>query len=384
MRGTAKMLTTTTSKFPAYTYYRPKPLVREHKVKRDIDIQDLFAMHSVNRAPGGVFMEKWRKRWLEGLPGAFYDTHDNLIVAVDLEKTTTIFTSHTDTVGRDSYSSIYARNGIIRNRGGVLGADDTVGCWIMRRMIKAGVPGLYVFHDGEETGCTGSRLFVEENAGLLRVIDRVISFDRMGYSDVITNQSGTDCCSDAFALELSERLNALNTDFKYKPSALGAFTDSAQYMYDVPECTNISVGYFGQHGAGECLDMYHAYDLMMACIKLDWESLPTVRDPNEAHNWRKYVSKKYLDANKLDDELWIDEHYGEYENLTTSSSSGVKQYHEDDLLEFENEAMRCDSASEFIQLFYMNEDRAVAWISWRENMRWPDVEVVYGARKTTK
>lgn len=376
-------------KYIGYTgYTRPKPLVKVHTERRDIDIRDLFAMHGVNRSPGGALMKKWRKRWLENLPEAFYDQHDNLIVQVGMDKSSTIFTSHTDTVGRDSYSNIYASNGILRNHNGVLGADDTVGCWIMRRMIKAGVPGLYIFHDGEEIGCVGSRRFVEDNTEYLKGINRVVSFDRMGYSDIITNQSGTDCCSNEFATALAAQLNSLNLDFRYKPSALGAFTDSAQYMYDVPECTNISVGYFGQHGSGECLDMYHAYDLMEACIKVDWESLPVVRNPDEAYNWRKYKNSKYPRStsaryNEWDDldEAYYDARYElfttPHETLATPSSGSVKKYSYDDIKTFDDKVYRCKTAAEFVQLFYMDEDLAAAWINWHSNMRWSDVEVVY-------
>ena len=70
----------------------------------------------------------------------------------------------------------------------VLGADDKLGCYIMCRLIEAGVSGLYVFHVGEEVGGIGSSYLAKTYPDKFHNIDRCIAFDRKGYSDVITHQ----------------------------------------------------------------------------------------------------------------------------------------------------------------------------------------------------
>jgi hypothetical protein len=262
------------------------------------DLEDLFAMHDCTRSPGTGIHERWIQRWIATIPGIWKDTNENWYTEVG-KGSKTIFTSHTDTVGGSRKTALSVRNGVLRNTGGVLGADDTAGCWIMRRMILAGVPGLYVFHDSEEKGGLGSRTWVDDNDDWLSSYERCISFDRKGYDDVITYQSSGECCSEAFALALSSKLNALDTAFLYNPCDGGTFTDSANYTSTVSECTNLSVGYFNQHTGNESLDMYFCHQLMTACCKLDWESLPAKRD-------KTVVVSKYAGVGGYDRWGWDD------------------------------------------------------------------------------
>lgn len=78
-----------------------------------------------------------------------------------------IWSSHTDTVHNkkgfqkvhywideksgDTFFGSYGPNA------SCLGGDDTAGIWIMLQMIKANIPGHYIFHRGEECGGIGSR-----------------------------------------------------------------------------------------------------------------------------------------------------------------------------------------------------------------------------------
>jgi hypothetical protein len=67
------------------------------------------------------------------------------------------------------------------------------------------------------------------------------------------------------------------------------YTDTAEFTDDIPECTNISVGYYNEHGDRENLDIVHFAALAVACAKLDWEALPVDRDPTVPD----YKSYKY-------------------------------------------------------------------------------------------
>ena len=98
-----------------------------------------------------------------------------------------------------------------------------------------------------------------------------------GLGDVITHQSGGRCCSDLFANALAD---ALNVDgLMYLPDATGVYTDTAEFTGLVPECTNLSVGYAHQHGPQEELNLRHFLALASVVTQIDWEALPTTRDP---------------------------------------------------------------------------------------------------------
>jgi hypothetical protein len=49
----------------------------------------------------------------------------------------------------------------------------------------------------------------------------------------------------------------------------------------IPECTNLSVGYHGQHSSAESLDCYHVLELLEALTRLDQSKLVSKRDPQE-------------------------------------------------------------------------------------------------------
>lgn len=244
------------------------------------DIQEIVDMHEP-RPHGSRTEQQWIERWLMPLPGATADEFGNIWVVVGDDDGGTIFSSHTDTVNKFEVPfDLKLDDGVLTafqdGKQSVLGADCTAGVWLMTKMIRSGVPGTYIFHRGEEMGGLGSSALTEKYD--FSKWKRVIAFDRAGYGDVITFQHGMRCCSDEFATELSHRLNCWG-DFEYALSSEGVYTDSAEYTDDVPECTNISVGYFRQHTTSECLDVFHLVSLAEACVRLDWASLPTVRDP---------------------------------------------------------------------------------------------------------
>ena len=208
------------------------------------------------------------------------------VVSPDPEKNKVIFSSHVDTVAfnkgktaiQNVYIDAYRQEMFVDSNTECLGADDGVGVWIMLNMIRANVPGYYIFHRDEEMGGVGSTWLMQKHKEKFKNYNSVIAFDRKGYNDVITHQGG-NTCSTEFATELALRLNQQNDKFKFAPSAQGLFTDSAVYADEVPECTNLSVGYFLQHGSNEYLDYGFAEEMMEAACKMDWSGLPCKRDP---------------------------------------------------------------------------------------------------------
>jgi hypothetical protein len=152
-----------------------------------------------------------------------------------------------------------------------------VGIWLAQEMITARVPGIYVFHRGEECGGLGSTWLAQNAPSWFAQFDAAIALDRAGYEDVITHQGGQRCCSDEFAKSLAMAIGG-----NFKPCDRGVFTDTANYVDLIGECTNLSVGYFKQHGPMEHTNLSFAASLRDALVKADWASLVFKRQPGEA------------------------------------------------------------------------------------------------------
>jgi len=265
------------------------------------DVGRLFDILSYKRDYGSDSEWEFLNRFIAPLDNVKFDIEGNFWVTVG-DNPTTLFSSHTDTVhvedGRQKIFLIDGPNVLMKEQDestpeyddDCLGADDGVGVWIMLNMIEAGVPGLYIFHRGEECGGIGSHHIADNNPSLLKGINRAIAFDRRGVGDIITSQMGRVCCSDEFAVALGERLFMANRNLKMAPAS-GVYTDTANYIDLIPECTNISVGYLDEHTVYETLDVDFASELLEACIAVDWETLPTVRSigwPNQVSSDRKH------------------------------------------------------------------------------------------------
>jgi hypothetical protein len=88
-----------------------------------------------------------------------------------------------------------------------------------------------------------------------------------------------ECCSDEFAQALSDQFNKADPTFTFEPDDTGIYTDTAEYTHLIPECTNISCGYSGEHTPSETLDVEFLVALRNACIHcVDWDDLPVVRE----------------------------------------------------------------------------------------------------------
>jgi hypothetical protein len=136
---------------------------------------------------------------------------------------------------------------------------------------------MYLFPRAEEVGGIGSSHVADAHSDWLARFDRCISFDRKGTHSVISHQGGTRCCSDTFADALSVALSG--EDYFFAPDDGGVFTDSKNFIDHIPECTNVSIGYMHEHTDKEELDLTFLFSMRDTCVGLDWEALPTARDP---------------------------------------------------------------------------------------------------------
>jgi len=281
-------------------------------------------------SPGeALFIEKY----IADVPDMHRDVPGNYYISIahpDGTPSTTAFSCHLDTVhfggngfyvrsqsgndedailqtiGYDDKRQIFFVNDPGSN---CLGADDTAGIFLLLRMIRQEIPGLYLFHRGEEKGGIGSKDIANNNRELLDGIERVIAFDRKDDRSVITHQRGRQCCSMEFAQALGEQLGT-----RWFPDPTGSFTDSANYMDFIPECTNLSVGYRHQHTENEMQCMKTLLSLVDNVQNVKWDELPTKRDPSPPKIYSlptrsapKPVQETLFDNEELTPE-WIKSH----------------------------------------------------------------------------
>ena len=189
----------------------------------------------------------------------------------DGQEPTVAFCAHTDSVHNPRDPATRQRVAFDPNTGefvvgdtaqvDCLGADDAAGCYVLIRMIEAGVPGRYVFFRGEEVGGIGSQFVAQHRKDVFDGIEAAIQFDRRGTESIITEMFNGPTCSNTFALSLAAALG-----MGHAPDPTGSFTDTANLTGIVTECTNVSVGYENEHSRFETLDWTYLQRLTDACI----------------------------------------------------------------------------------------------------------------------
>lgn len=225
----------------------------------------------------------------------------------------TMFCAHLDTAAWDiqrvrhvQFISRNKQDFITTDGTTILGADDKAGVVILMNLIEKKVPGLYYFFIGEESGLIGSKGILDLDEEKFKKYKRCIAFDRRDYGSIISAQMGGKCCSNDFVKALASQFAEHNMTFRDDPT--GVYTDSAVFMDIIPEVTNLSVGYFNEHTTNEIQNLTYLSMLANAATKIDWESLPTVRDPlpKDTPNPKRGPKRK----GDLDDddlfEIWFD------------------------------------------------------------------------------
>lgn len=247
------------------------------------------------------------------------------------DRPSTMFTCHLDTScgTQDKVNHVFESEFIKTDGKTILGADDKAGMVVLLYMIENKVPGLYYFFIGEEVGCVGSGKLSRNwtSTEFSEYITKVVSFDRRGTDSVITEQFYGVCCSDEFASELSKQLNSTDSTFNFRPDPTGIYTDSAKFISLVPECTNISVGYYNEHSCIEKQNLDFLKKLCKSVCQIDWEKLPVARklgsDFDEDEDWYYDESDEW--SNSL------------YSYFSSDSGRSVKMYISKSQIEKETE-----------------------------------------------
>ena len=333
---------------PTWTMTKPKPVVLGPSInERRLTPEDeqratkydnsrlmsmLYFALSLKRPHKGSGEHKLLEAIAQHIPRGFpkhYDEAGNLHVdARQTEANRTLFVSHVDTVHRDDgVNAIKQTPSVWYASGSQLGADDGAGTAMLMHLLYHKVPAYYIFTVGEECGGIGAKV-VSDDQALLKQFDRAIAFDRRNNSSVITHQGYGRCCSDAFAEALSDKFN--DAGLLYMPDDGGVYTDTAEFVDVIPECTNISIGYMAEHTDREALDILHFRHLADAVLSFDWDNLPTERDPSvddfaSGKNWWSSSLWGYGGAKFDDSYSWLKEDYptqatGTYPATDTSTT----------------------------------------------------------------
>lgn len=283
------------------------------KKSETFSVRDTFLALTSHTYPHG---NEHRLRYF--LPdGVTRDRHGNYIYQIGNSRT--IFACHLDTANSTFGPVVHVIDGdIIKTNGKtILGADDKAGVTVLLYLIHNRIPGTYYFFVGEECGCIGSKAAAKD--GNFENYDRIISFDRRNVCSIITYQQGSRCCSNDFAMALSEQYKKLGLNLN--PDDTGLVTDSAQFTNLISECTNISVGYYSEHTHNERQDIGFLTRLCEASIQINWELLPSVRD-------NKIVERKQYNNNSLSIKRDNYTHHGRNGRNRTQYNNG---YHQSDL-----------------------------------------------------
>jgi hypothetical protein len=206
----------------------------------------------------------------------------------------TLFCAHIDTACSISEPVKHGFDGhtIYSKSNTILGADDKAGVLALIYLIERKVPGTYYFFAGEECGRVGSTQ-ASKDVSFFSKFDRAIQFDRRGYGSIITDQFKGTCCSDIFAGALASQFKTKSLKFEADP--FGSYTDTASFMDIIPECTNISIGYFNEHSKSERQNINYAWQVAQAAADIDWDDLPVDRDPhNYGTNFSRFHTPRYL------------------------------------------------------------------------------------------
>ena len=226
-----------------------------------------------------------------------------------------MFVCHMDNVTRkaEKVNQILEGDFVKTDETTILGGDNKAGVCVLSHMIDNNVPGLYYFFKGEEGtapegGLWGSKRALKAYNDKFKNYDTCVAFDRKKYGSIISRQIATNCCSNEFVNSITEEFS--KHDLEYKKDSCGYYTDSAVFMWVIPECTNLSVGVFGEHTKKESQDLKYLAKVADVATKVEWSKLVIKRDITNQPNYNERVipTKNISDYNyfnKLKNKVFI-------------------------------------------------------------------------------
>lgn len=186
-----------------------------------------------------------------------------------------VLTAHLDTV-HDSpgpHPFLVEDNFVHTNGLSILGADDKAGVALILYLAHK-LPVHFVLFYGEEYGLLGSKSMasdIQRQPNALNKALVMLSLDRQGTTDVVWHQLGAPTANHEVAAWLARALSK-NGDYQFQP-AEGIFTDSYAFQNLIPNCMNLSVGYYNAHSTRELQNLTYLDWLGERLLDLNWEAL---------------------------------------------------------------------------------------------------------------
>ena len=267
-----------------------------------------------NKRPSGLTEAATARAVLGNNATMYYNEQGQFMAAtVIIGQSSTLFTAHLDTVDHAQGTNrltVWDDKGsqFVKAESSILGADNGAGVYLLTAMMDNNIQGTYHFYAEEECGSVGSKWLVKNHPELYQGLLRAIAFDRKGTSDVIVEQLGGECCSPKFAIALCDALTC--DKYAYEP-AIGVFTDTANMIGLIPECTNIAVGYYNEHTDAEYLDLTYLRTLLSKCLTIDWEGLPVIRVAAPRKAWGNSRNNK------------VSTYYDEFDNYSYLANDDI-------------------------------------------------------------
>lgn len=195
------------------------------------------------------------------------DTAGNIYFSNHVEGDNRILlNAHMDTVGSAAPDIVVEK---VENKGTVLyssnqqviGGDDKCGVFAVLRIISnkavdTPLDGLLTV--SEETGCNGARHAMDYHSDKFSNIVFNITIDRNGNTDIITQNSDYQLCSDV----MEKMLGEWGKDFGLKTTS-GSISDVSEIVSTLNiNGINLFAGYYKAHTGNEHIIMEHLYESM--------------------------------------------------------------------------------------------------------------------------
>ena len=172
--------------------------------------------------------------------------------------------------------------------GEVLGADSSVGIWLLLNQLYFGVPGTYVFWKAQPSQSDLDWLPLNTQ--------QLVLCGGEGDHQLINQINGRVTASHAFTQGLLKQLHQENqlrfTAAPEKPTDPKSIqSDQVSWLldqaaYSVPEVIRLSTGRQRQPDGRMKQDLHFASVLAHRLVRVPWLKLPTERDPQErVHHW---------------------------------------------------------------------------------------------------
>jgi len=203
--------------------------------------------------------------------------------------TKTALVAHCDTIVRKDGVELFFEGGILRNRKGVLGADDRAGVYgLLHTLAFTNHRPVLFFTNFEESGGTGVKALCDDKRLHDWLIDAdvrlFVELDRANNNDYVY-----------YSWELPDELHAFARGYGFR-EAVGSYSDVA----DLTEATslphlNLSIGYLNQHGKNELLSVPDMMRTISALDMMLYAEPPQVyiEEPEEEPiDWTYYASRE--------------------------------------------------------------------------------------------